>query len=186
MRSLLLLCGFIFILGGPLMASPPNPYEVEIIQEEVTKSFNELMQVWKEELYFEMYEMGQRRSKLMLRKPDFAQRMVELKWKPELSGQKIDHITVDYRNFVELTVVIPFNHKVNIERKLQKRFVFHLVFEENHWRYDLKTFIRAPFSGHYLSETQFNIPHTKKGKPPVVPPKEPMPNPAAAPAEPAP
>lgn len=146
--ALLFLC---CLLPGFALAKEPNPYEVERIQEQITSSFKDLMEIWREELYFEMYEKGQQRSKVILQKGDFAQRMVDLKWKPRLEGEKIEEIKVIYRNFARLTCTIPFIHKINQKRFLTKRFTLQLILEKGQWKYDLKTFIRAPFSGQFVS-----------------------------------
>lgn len=150
MKALYLIFAFLFcIFSSHLYAesTPPNKYELAIIEDNVRSSFQTLMQIWKEELYFEMYDFGQQTTKKVLKKADFVQRMVDLKWKPAIEEDKIQKIHVIYRNFGAVHAIIKFQNKVNAAYTIKKLIVFPVTMEKNTWKYDLTQLIRIPYIG---------------------------------------
>ncbi len=148
-RRIFLLLGFLLIsqFMGTILLAQTNKYEAKVIKEGITATFNELIQMWKEELYFEMYEFGQMKSKGTLSKVEFAQRMVDLKWKPTVTETKIENIQIIYRNFTAINCVMEFENKVNLNQKVTKRMNFPTILEKGKWKFDLLQIIRVTFSG---------------------------------------
>ncbi len=143
-----------------------NRYEMKIITEKIESSFVLLIDTWNEELYFEMYDLGQRNSQQRLSRGEFAQRMVELKWSPTLTPIKIDRIDVLYRNFAVIYFWAEFQNKVNQLRKIKKYMTFPIILENDEWKFDLTQLIRIPFEGKLEKPESLQKPEVKpEGKP---------------------
>ena len=161
-RKAVILFAIVLLLAhaGGVAATQINKYETKVIEEGIQKTFDELIQMWKEELYFEMYGFGQAKSRQILSKEEFAQRMVELKWKPALEGVRMDGIRIVYRNFVAVHCFIEFENKVNPTRKVTKRLIFPAILEKRNWKFNLLQIIRVPFGGEEYTPKE----PTEKGK----------------------
>ena len=128
-------------------SAEPNPYEDKLIKNQIKASFRHLMNIWKEELYFDMYDFGQKNSQKKLSKVEFAQRMVDLYWKPTLRSGAIEKIKLDYRSLAEVHSTIEFENKVNPERKIKKELFFIIIIENKKWKYNLAQLIKTPYDG---------------------------------------
>ncbi len=148
MRSLLIGV-FSLILWTNILLAEPNPYEKLIIEKQVRSSFRVLMDTWKEELYFDLYDLGQHYSKKDLTLEEFAQRMVDLQWKPSLTPEKIIKLELLYRTFATVYCILQFEHKVNPTRTLKKEIMFPAILEDKVWKFDLSQLIRSPYIGRY-------------------------------------
>ena len=131
-----------------------NSFELKVIKRGVKASFNLLIDTWQEELYFEMYDLGQKKSKRELSKSEFAQRMVDLKWKPSLKPIIIEKIHVIYRNFVAIYYIQEFENKVNSLQVIRKRMVLPMILEKEKWRFDLTQLINIPFEGKFVDSDE--------------------------------
>jgi len=140
----------LLLLLPRLGQAAPNYYEVNIIKKQVEKSFFNFLDMWKEELYFDMYELGQKNSQTRLSKSEFAQRMVDLPWKPSLTKPRISTIEVDYRNFTLIHCVLEMENKINSYRKVLKKYTFHVILEKGGWKFDLTQVIKVPFIGKFI------------------------------------
>ncbi len=134
-------------LSPKKLEAKPNYYEVRIVKAEVKKSFENFISMWKEELYFDMYDHGQIYSRRLMGKSEFAQRMVDLPWKPGVKKMTIEEIEVDYRSFTMVRCVLEMENKTNPSRKVEKRYYFHVILEKGKWKFDLGQIIRVPFVG---------------------------------------
>jgi len=145
--SLLLVFGL--LLASPVTAGP-NAYEMRIIRKDILKAYNQLTDMWKEELYFDMYELGQRASRIKLSKGEFAQRMVDLAWKPSNQIEEIKDVKILYRNYATVHVRMQFENKVNPTRVLLKDVIFTAILEGKGWAFDLTKLIRTPYDGKFV------------------------------------
>ncbi len=127
-----------------------NNYEIKVINDQIQKAFDLLIDTWNEELYFEMYDLGQYNSKKRLTRSEFSQRMVELKWKPSLKPINIDKIDILYRNFAIIYFVQEFENKVNSLNTVEKSMTFPVVLEGEYWRFDLTQLISIPYEGKFV------------------------------------
>ena len=57
-------------------ARQPTPAELEAIRKETKIVFQNFLQLWQEERYFELYEYGKKHSRNQLTIEEFATRMV--------------------------------------------------------------------------------------------------------------
>jgi hypothetical protein len=153
-----------------------NKYEVKVITENIETSFKQLIDTWNEELYFEMYDFGQRASQQRITRGEFAQRMVELKWKPTLEPVEIDKIDILYLNFAVIYFWQEFENKVNVLKKVKKYLVLPINLENNTWKYDLTQLIRIPYEGKFEKPVTEPIPNATPATPP-----EPAPAPGPGP-----
>ena len=148
---LLLACMLLSTLSLPLkVEAAPNYYEVRIVKAEVRAAFENFLSMWKEELYFDMYDHGQIYSRRLMGKSEFAQRMVDLPWKPSQKDLVIEEISVDYRSFTMIQCVVEMENKTNPSRKVEKRYYFHVILEKGKWKFDLGQVIRVPFVGKFI------------------------------------
>ncbi len=129
-----------------------NTYETKVINKQITASFHLLIDNWNEELYFDMYDFGQRNSKKQLTRAEFAQRMVDLKWKPTLKKVKISRIKILYRNYAVIYFIQEFENKVNAAQRIEKEMIFPTLLEKKDWKFDLTQLINIPYEGKFLKE----------------------------------
>lgn len=144
---LLVLIACLMNRGLPELRAQPNHYESQIIREKILNDFHVLIDTWTEELYFEMYQLGDMKSKGFLSQAEFAQRMVDLQWKPTLSPLQNETVTIIYRNFASVEFDQQFEHKVNRTETIWKRMIFPTVLENKTWKFDLRQLINIPFEG---------------------------------------
>ena len=145
-----LLCLLALLLWAAPGMAAPNYYETRLISKQVKNSFHSFLAMWREELYFDMYDQGQIFSQQQLNKAEFAQRMVDLEWKPSLKAPLLTRVQVDYRNFAILDVILEMENKVNPLRKIEKKYTYHMILEKTGWKFDLTKVIRVPFTGKFV------------------------------------
>ena len=146
--SLLLLffVQFIFSAGSNAVARQPSSVELEASQKETMAVFQNFIQLWQEESYFELYKYGKRQSKNQIKIEDFATRMVELDWVPVgfVEG-KNPEILYHYRTLLYVSAAIVFRHKSNLDLQFAKKQSFLMLKENGKWCFDLLQMIRSPF-----------------------------------------
>lgn len=160
-KKLILLVGVFYLIAFKAYATP-NPYEIQILHTKINAAFHLLMETWKEELYFDIYDLGTQKSKTKLSKEVFAQRMVDLKWKPTITKEEIVKIDIYYLNFAGIHSEIEFESKVNPLRVIKKGIVFPTFFENNGWKFDLMQLIRTPFFGKHINPSEKKEPAKTK------------------------
>ena len=136
------------IISGPSNANArqPTPAELEAIRKETKIVFQNFLQLWQEERYFELYEYGKRHSRNQLTIEEFATRMVELDWVPAgLLSENIPEVNYRYRTLLYVDAAILFRHKRIMDLQFSKQQSFLLLKEEGKWRFDLLQMIRSPF-----------------------------------------
>ena len=128
------------------VARQPTPAELKAIQKETMVVFQNFLQLWQEESYFELYKYGKQQSTNQMTIEEFATRMVELDWVPAgLFNKKIPEISYRYRTMLYVTAAIVFRHKSNLDLQFTKQQSFLLLKENGKWRFDLLQMIRSPF-----------------------------------------
>jgi len=124
----------------------PTPNEIKQIRESVDLSFKNFIQLWSEEQYFELYELGKKQSKEFITAEEFAIRMVRLDWVPQqLSDETPFDISFRYRTLIYVDAIFEFLHKTNTTLKFKKKETFLLLWEEEKWRFDLLHMLRSPY-----------------------------------------
>ena len=146
-RLITFFCILTFISGlSNAIARQPTPAELEAIRKDTMIVFQNFLQLWQEERYFELYEYGKRHSKNQLTIEEFATRMVELDWVPvDLLPENNPEVNYRYRTLLYVDVAILFRHKSFIDLQFSKQQSFLLLKEEGKWRFDLLQMIRSPF-----------------------------------------
>jgi hypothetical protein len=134
------------------LSAAPSHYEERLIEESILKDFHFMIDTWKEELYFEMYDFGTTQTKALMSKGVFAQRMVDLKWKPVNKPLSDERIEIVYRSFAVIHFVQEFESKVNLTETVRKQMVFPAVLEKDGWKFDLTQLINVPYEG-VIAET---------------------------------
>jgi hypothetical protein len=151
-----------------------NQHEIKLMTENIEERFNLLIDTWNEELYFEMYDFGQRASHHRISRGEFAQRMVELKWKPTLKPVEIVKVDILYLNYAVIYFWQEFENKVNILRKVRKYMIFPVILENNIWKFDLTQLIRIPYEGKFVKPAEpAPTPADSKSKESALPPEGP-------------
>ena len=136
----------IFSAVSGSVARQPTPAELEAIQKETMHVFQDFLQLWKEERYFELYKYGKQQSTNQITIEEFATRMVELDWVPVgLLTEKKSEISYRYRTLLYVNTAIVFRHKSNLDLQFTKQQSFLLLKESGKWRFDLLQMIRSPF-----------------------------------------
>ena len=147
LRQIIIFCLLTVISGlSNASARQPTPAELEEISKETKIVFQNYLQLWQEERYFELYEYGKKHSRNQLTIEDFATRMVELDWVPVgLLPDKNPEVNYRYRTLLYVNAAILFRHKSFIDLQFSKQQSFLLLNEEGKWRFDLLQMIRSPF-----------------------------------------
>jgi len=136
------------------LSAQPNHYEEQLIQESILKDFHVMIDTWTEELYFEMYDFGSSQSKSIMSQGDFAQRMVDLKWKPAIKPLLEETVEIIYRNFAIIHFVQEFENKVNPTETVRKKMIFPAMMEKTGWKFDLTQLINVPYEGIVYEKTE--------------------------------
>ena len=146
-RLIIFFCLLSIILGlSDAIARQPTPAELQAIHKETKIVFQDFLQLWQEERYFELYEYGKRHSRNQLSIEDFATRMVELDWVPVgFLPDKNPEVNYRYRTLLYVDVAILFRHKSFMDLQFSKQQSFLLLKEKGKWRFDLLQMIRSPF-----------------------------------------
>ena len=136
---------FFSVVSGAV-ARQPTPTELEAIQNETMVVFQDFLQLWQEERYFELYKYGKQESTNQITIEEFATRMIELDWVPVgLVPEKNPKISYHYRTLLYVNAAIVFRHKSNFDLQFTKQQSFLLLKESGKWRFDLLQMIRSPF-----------------------------------------
>ena len=125
----------------------PNLFERRIIEKDAIRAFQQIITLWREELYFELYDEGWADSRARITLEEFAQRMVELPWVPrgELDAKFLE-TDFRHRTMVYLNARMAFRHKFDPTKTYTKNYSTLLMKEDGRWRIDLIQIIRAPYS----------------------------------------
>lgn len=132
--------------AGELHAEPTR-VEQGKIEEQALEAFRNIIGLWQEELYFDLYDFGMETTKTRISREDFAQRMVELSWVPagELNA-KFLKAEFRFRTVVYVSARVRYRHKFNPTGVFTKDHTFMLLEEAGIWHIDLIRLIRAPFA----------------------------------------
>ena len=132
--------------GGVALANP-NPFEQKNIEAQALEAFKVIMALWREELYFELYDLGSESTKSRISREEFAQRMVELSFVPygELNPKHLKS-EMSFRTLIYIKARVDYRHKFNTSRRFYRDHIFLLLEEDNTWRVDLIQLIRAPYA----------------------------------------
>ncbi|MBF0289675.1 MAG: hypothetical protein HQM14_17825 [SAR324 cluster bacterium] len=124
----------------------PTPFEVTKIRDTVDSAFQQFIQLWAEERYFELYEWGKKQSRDFITPEEFATRMVKLDWVPVgLIEEEPFQISFRFRTFIYVEASLKFRHKTKASLQFQKRQTFLLLWENGRWSFDLLQMLRSPF-----------------------------------------
>lgn len=134
-------------LAAPAARAEPNAFERREIGDEALEAFRRMITLWREELYFELYEEGWQTSKSRVSLEDFAQRMVKLSWVPE-GGPDEKFLRADFRHrtMVYVETRLTFQHKFDPTRSFTKPYATLLLLENGRWRIDLVQLLRSPYA----------------------------------------
>ena len=137
---------FSYIYAPLINTRQPTSMELETIRKETGIVFENFLQLWQEERYFELYKYGEKKSTEQITLEEFATRMVELDWVPVgITPEKEPKIYFRYKNLVYVNAEIIFQHKNYFDLKFLKQQSFLLIKEDRKWYFDLIQMIRSPF-----------------------------------------
>ena len=147
----LTLCALVLALILCLRADPvlaaPTRYEKQEVEAQALEAFRRIMDLWKEELYFELYDKGMESTKKQVSLEDFAQRMVELAWLPQGElNPKFLKSKFRFRTMIYVSARVKYRHKFNPDNTFFKDHTFLLLEEKGTWRIDLVQLVRAPYA----------------------------------------
>jgi hypothetical protein len=127
-------------------AADPGPQEQRKIESEALESFRRIMTLWREEVYFELYDQGTAASKARITREEFAQRMVQLEWLPagEINPRFLKP-EYRFRTMVYVQARIPYKNKFNTGDPFAKDQSVLLLLEDGQWKIDLVQLIRSPY-----------------------------------------
>ncbi len=140
----------VLLLPGPgpqAVWGEPTRFEMREVEAQALEAFRNIMGLWQEELYFELYDHGMEATKSRINLENFAQRMVELSWLPQGElNPKFLKSRFRFRTMVYVSARVQYRHKFNPDRTFFKDHTFLLLEEKGSWRVDLIQLVRAPFA----------------------------------------
>jgi hypothetical protein len=130
----------------PVGQAAPNYFEQRKIEVQALDAFRRMLALWREEVYFELYDHGMEASKARITRENFAQRMVQLEWVPQ-GEPNPRYLTADYRfrSMAYVKVRVLYRNKFNPSQQFNKEQTFLLLQENGAWRIDLVDLIRSPY-----------------------------------------
>jgi len=135
-----------FFTVSMIMARQATKAELESIRTETRVVFENFIQLWQEERYFELYKFGKKKSLEEISLEEFATRMVELDWVPiGLDPKTEPQISYRYKTLIYINAEIVFQHKNYTDLNFNKKQSFLLIKEKGKWCFDLIQMIRSPF-----------------------------------------
>lgn len=133
--------------GPQAVWGEPTRFEKQEVEAQALEAFRNIMGLWQEELYFELYDHGMEATKSRINLENFAQRMVELSWVPQGElNPKFLKSSFRFRTMVYVSARVQYRHKFNPDRTFFKDHTFLLLEEKGSWRVDLIQLVRAPFA----------------------------------------
>jgi hypothetical protein len=134
------------LAGAPPAPGAPNPFEQRKIEAQALEAFRRILALWREEVYFELYDHGMEASKARIAREDFAQRMVQLEWLPQGEPAR-RYFSAEYRfrTMAYVKVRVLYRNKFDPSRQFNKDQTFLLLLENGTWRIDLIDLIRSPY-----------------------------------------
>jgi hypothetical protein len=147
-RALVWGIGSVVLAGAAGAASAdPGLQEQHKIEAQALEAFLRIMTLWREEVYFELYDQGTAVSKKRISREEFAQRMVGLDWLPagEINPRFVKP-EYRFRTMVYIRARIPFRNKFNVGDPFAKDETIQLLLEGGQWRVDLVQLVRSPYS----------------------------------------
>jgi len=131
--------------GVPLAG--PHPAEQRKIEAQALESFRRVLALWREEVYFDLYDQGTEASKARISREDFAQRMVQLEWLP-FGEPNPRYFTADFRfrSMVYIKTQIAYRNKFDAAQEFTREQNFLLLLEQGAWRVDLIEILRSPYA----------------------------------------
>ena len=135
------------LVPAPSARAEPNAFEKRAIEAAALEAFRTIVTLWREELYFELYDMGSESTRARVSKEEFAGRMVRLNWVPEGElNPEFLKAKFRFRTMVYVAARIRYRDKFNPEMEFLKEQTFLLLKERGKWRIDLIKLVRAPFA----------------------------------------
>jgi len=130
----------------PAGEAAPNRFEQQKIEAQALDAFKRILGLWREEVYFELYDQGMEASKARITRENFAQRMVQLEWLPQ-GEPNPRYLSADYRfrTMAYVKVRMLYRNKFNPSQQFNKDQTFLLLQENGTWRIDLVDLIRSPY-----------------------------------------
>lgn len=151
MRALLSGAGWalLAVVAGLAGAASADPglQEQHKVEAQALEAFRRIMTLWREEVYFELYDQGTDASKTRITREAFAQRMVQLEWLPggEINPRFLKP-QYQFRTMVYIQARIPFRNKFNAGDPFTKDETVQMLLEDGLWHVDLIQLIRSPYS----------------------------------------
>jgi hypothetical protein len=141
-----MLAGWIVARAPGAVKAEPGPQEQRKIEAQAVEAFRRIMILWREEVYFELYDQGTATSQARITREEFAQRMVQLEWLPdgELNPRFLKS-EYRFRTLVYIQARIPYRNKFNAGEPFAKDQTVQLMQEVGQWHVDLVQLIRSPY-----------------------------------------
>ena len=141
------LCAALHTMLNVEIDAAPHAYEQQRIEAEATEAFAAMITLWKDELYFELYQRGIAATRMQISREEFVQRMVNLPWIPQLPLNTLYlAANMRYRTQVYVKARLVFRHKFDATQRFARDQNTLLLKEDGQWRMDLLAWIRAPYT----------------------------------------
>lgn len=137
----------LLLAPGVTARAEPNTFEQQRIEQSALEALGRMLDLWREEVYFELYDFGTEDSRARLTREAFAQRMVELDWVPAAPPNP-RHVMAHFRfrTMVYVDVRVPYRSKFDPDNRFTQQQTLLLLQEGGEWKVDLVRLVRAPYT----------------------------------------
>jgi hypothetical protein len=150
-RSVSVCYVLLLLLSLPVSAKPPvSEGEKEEVVTSARASFMEIVALWKDEKYGDLYEFGTLRSQQRLSKEDFEKRMRKAKKRLECCWATVQDVKGLYKSSTEVNIKAKMGYRLagssNPHRKASPEVsenasfeheTFYLIYQNGRWRINL-------------------------------------------------
>lgn len=140
------LLGALLLVPAGSARAEPGLQEQHKIEAQAVEAFRRIMTLWREEVYFELYDQGTAASKARISREEFAQRMVQLEWLPEGElNPRFLKAEYRFRTMLYIQAHITYRNKFNVGEPFAKDQTVLLLQEDGQWHIDLIQLVRSPY-----------------------------------------
>ncbi len=144
--ALLTMLAALAVASGGTLRADAGAFEQRKIAAQAQEAFIHIINLWREEVYFELYDSGMETSKARISREEFARRMVQLDWIPQGDlNPKFLKAEYRFRTVVYVSARITYRNKFDAAAPFARDQTMLMLEENGAWHIDLIQLIRSPY-----------------------------------------
>jgi len=145
LRKIIVLLAILLVIPASLRSADLTPAEKRRIGSSAEEALKEVISLWKDGKYEELYEYGYRTNQASLSKEDFIRRMKSISWELSTAWETVRDVEADVVSprSVYIRAKLGFRKKAGGETKFVTE-TFQMTMEGDRWRTGLYKIISCP------------------------------------------